>query len=150
MRSSLRALLVACIAVPSTAHAQSVAEIMAGVRSGGSWVEVPITNGRGSMKTMAIPTGGLTLAGCLNVWPGHSGTWEIRAHESVADEVLEIDLLPGIGVRFAHTFGMLAQIDFDFRWSELRDTTLMLWIGLELGSEASEEACEPTQPGSQM
>jgi hypothetical protein len=87
----------------------------------------------------------MSIAGCVNVWWGHSGTWEIRAHERVLGSNLRIDAVPGEGVPFEHDFGMTAQVEIEFEWSEPRDTTLMLWVGLDPTLEAPEETCEPPQ-----
>jgi len=143
-------LVVAAIwlALPLASHAQGVADAMAGIRNGGGWVEVPIEAGEGTMSTMTMPSMGMQLAGCMTVWSGHSGEFEIRAHEQVLDHVLEFTAEPGVGVPFSHTFRMRAQIDFNFQWSEPRDTTLLLWIGVDLSGGGGEEACEPQYAGS--
>ena len=125
------------------AHAQGIAGIMAGIRDGGGWVGVPIEGGVGSFSTVPLPTAGLTLTGCVNVWYGHSGTFQITARDRADDSVLEVTAEPGIGVPFSHEFGLQAQIDFDFRWSEPRDTTLVLWVGLDIRGEGPEAACDP-------
>jgi len=143
MRPSLLLLVTACLALPASGEAQGIAAIMRGVRDGGGWVSVPIESGQGSFSTVPLPTMGMQLTGCLNVWYGHSGTWEIVAKDRVSREVLEVDAEPGVGVPFAHQFGMQAQVDFEFRWSEPRDTTLLLWVGLEMRGEGAGEVCYP-------
>lgn len=147
MRSLSVLLTAVSLSLPTTVGAQSVTDLMAGIRDGGGWASIPIERGRGRISTMTFPTAGLTLAGCVTVWSGHSGEWEIRARDRVLDEDLTISARPGVGIPFSHTFGMQAQIDFDFRWSEPRDTTLLLWIGLGLGGDESEEACGPAGDG---
>ena len=134
------------IAAPSLASAQGqagVTDVLSGLRSGGGWVGVPIVAGEGSFSTVTVPTMALSIAGCVNVWYGHSGTWEIEAREKVLGSRLRIEAEPGIGVPFEHDFGMQAQVDIDFRWSEARDTTLMLWVGVDLAGEGVETVCEP-------
>ena len=143
---TLIALVTVCLVTPPALHAQEAADVLQGLRSGGGWVRIPIEAGVGSMRTATMPTMGMTLAGCVNVWTGHSGEWEIRAHDSVTDSVLVVHVEPGVGVPFAHTFGLQAQLDFDFRWSEPRDTTLTMWVGLALG-KTREEACRPVFGG---
>jgi hypothetical protein len=139
-------LLVSLVAFPMSGNAQTVSEVMAGLRNGGGWVAIPIAGGEGTVRSMTMPTAGLSLSGCINVWPGHSGQWEIRAHDRVADKTTELDATPGVGVPFSHDFGLTAQVDFRFHWSEARDTTLMMWVGLGNGGEGSEDACEPKYP----
>jgi hypothetical protein len=145
-RARVIALLATWLALPGALPAQEAGDILDGLRAGGGWVSIPIEGGRGSVRTLPLPTVGMTLSGCVNVWHGHSGAWELRAHELVADTSLVVQALPGVGVPFEHTFGMRAQIDFDVRWSEPRDTTLVLWIGLAVG-RTSEEACQPVYGG---
>jgi hypothetical protein len=142
VRAGLLALLAA--AAPAPARAQ-VGDVVMGMRNGGGWVGIPIVSGHGSYSTPRLPTGAMSIAGCVNVWWGHSGTWEIRAHESVLGSNLKIDAVPGEGVPFEHDFGMTAQVDIEFEWSEPRDTTLMLWVGLDPTLKAPEETCEPPQ-----
>jgi hypothetical protein len=116
---------------------------MSTLRAGGTWVTIPIEAGQGSYSTLTIPTATMTLHGCLNVWPGHSGTWEIEAVEKVQGATLEIAAEPGVGVPFRHQFGMTAQLDFDFRWSEARDTTLYIWVGVDMNGAGGTSVCEP-------
>ena len=130
----------------SVAAQEGPTDILEGLRNGGGWVEVPIEGGVGSISTMTMPTIGMTLAGCLNVWSGHSGEFEITARDNVTDSVLTATARPGVGVPFSHTFGMQAQVDFDLRWSEPRDTTLIMWVGIAIGRTA-EEACTPVFGG---
>lgn len=134
------------MAAAPNAHAQEragVATVLSGMRSGGGWVGIPISAGQGSFSTVRVPTMALSIAGCINVWYGHSGTWDIEAREQVLGSVLRVEAEPGVGVPFEHDFGMQAQVDIDFRWSEARDTTLMLWVGVDLAGEGGESVCEP-------
>ena len=85
----------------------------------------------------------LGITGCVNVWHGHSGSWQIEAHEKVRGSVLRIEAQPGLGVSFEHDFGMQAQVDVKFSWSEARDTTLMLWVGVALAGANNESLCQP-------
>ena len=107
---------------------------------------VPIEGGVGSFSTYTLPTLGMSLNGCVTVLEAHSGSWHIRAHERVADHVLEVEVEPGVGRMFSHTFGMRAKIDFEFRWSEPRDTTLVLWVGVDFGSEPEGGTCSGGAP----
>lgn len=129
-------------ALPASARAQPLDDVMAAIRNGGGWVSIPIVAGSGSTRTLPLPTMGLTLTGCVRVWDGHSGRWEIRAREMVADTTLTVRSVPGEGVPFAYTFGFRSQLEVDFVWSEPRDTTLFLWVGLK-GSDDDRDACVP-------
>jgi hypothetical protein len=126
-----------------SAGSAGVGQIMMGLTAGGGWVGIPIEGGKGSFSTVTVPTAAMSIAGCVNVWWGHSGSFEIRAHESVLGSNLRISAEPGVGVPFEHDFGMTAQVDIEFEWSEPRDTTLMLWVGLDPTLESPEAACEP-------
>ena len=136
------------LSTPSAAHGQGIADLFSSMRNGGGWVTIPIEQGRGSFRSAKLPVAALSLAGCVNVWYRHSGTWQIEAKESVLGSVLRLTAEPGIGVPFDHDFGMQAQVDIDFRWSEPRDTTLMLWVGLDMARDGGNDPCEPRYGGS--
>ena len=148
MRHLLRVLLVGAILAAVTAgrpgalDAQALDGIMAAIRNGGGWVSVDILGGRGTATTLPLPTMGMKLSGCVRVFDGHSGRWRITAHETVADTTLEVNAAPGQGVAFSHEFGLRSQIDVEFVWSEPRDTTLFLWVGLG-DAESDPDVCIP-------
>lgn len=147
-RSALWAGVVALVLAAihaAPASAQAVAGIMSGLRDGGGWVSVPIEGGKGTYTTIRLPTARMTLSGCVNVWHGHSGRWTIEARDQVSDSTLVIDAEPGIAVPFSHTFGMQAKLDIDFEWSEPRDTTLYLWVGVDTDGEGGDPpVCYPS------
>jgi hypothetical protein len=138
----LSTLTLLAAVLPATARAQPLDDVMAAIRNGGGWVSIPIVAGSGSTRTLPLPTMGLTLTGCVRVWDGHSGRWEIHARDIVADTSLTVRSAPGEGVPFSHTFGFRSQLEVDFVWSEPRDTTLFLWVGLK-GAEDDRDACVP-------
>ena len=140
-------LLIAAFVAPAPGSAQSITEFIAGLREGGGWIQIPIENRHGTFSTFTLPTAAMSVSGCVNVWYVHSGTWEIEARESVLGSVLRIEAEPGRGVPFEHDFGMTAQVDFDFRWSEPRDTTLFLWVGLDRTGAGAESVCDPPVGG---
>jgi hypothetical protein len=141
----LAGLVLALAAHPRGLEAQPLDDVMTAIRNGGGWVSIPIVGGRGSTSTVTLPTMGLTLTGCVRVWDGHSGRWEIRARETVNQGSLSATSVPGQGVPFTHTFGLRSQVEVDFLWSEPRDTTLFLWVGLK-GAEDDRDACVPKSP----
>lgn len=144
MRTLLAALALLALAAPA-ARAQTLQDLVSTIRAGGGWVSIPIEEGEGRLVTRAVPTGGMTLEGCVQVWPGHSGRWEIDATDTRRDETLELRARAGEPMPFSYTTGMTAQLEVAVRWSEPRDTTLMVWIGLEgLSSrEPERDACRP-------
>lgn len=133
----------AALAMPAPARAQGIQEVLATIRNGGSWVTVPIEGGHGTVSTVTLPTMGMKLAGCINIWEGHSGEWEIKARDTIAEDTLEVESSPGEGVRFSHEFGLRSQLEFEFDWSEPRDTTLYLWVGLDRENQKPQESCTP-------
>jgi hypothetical protein len=137
-------LVVAGLAVarPVALDAQGLDGAMAAIRNGGGWVSVDITGGRGSAKTLILPTMGMTLNGCVRVHDAHSGRWRITAHETIGDATLVVNAVPGQGETFSHEFGLRSQIDVEFVWSEPRDTTLHLWVGLG-DAESDPDVCIP-------
>ena len=54
----------------------------------------------------------------------------------------------GETLEFEYTTGLTAQLDVDVEWSEPRDTTLLLWIGLDTSTSEGEGACDPAYTDS--
>lgn len=130
---------------PTTVSAQSVKDLLASMEQGGGWVSVPISNGTGHVSTMTVPTVGVTVAGCVQVWRGHSGRWDIEARDALGSGRLAMSAEAGEPVPFTYTAGMRSQLEIDFAWSEPRDTTLYLWVGLARPNQDPEETCEPDE-----
>ncbi|MEX2466442.1 MAG: hypothetical protein WD995_06000 [Gemmatimonadota bacterium] len=139
----LLAAFIALFASPSSAQAQSVGELMASMQRGGGWVSVPIENGTGHVSTATLPTVGLTVAGCVHVWAGHTGRWDIQARDALGAGRLQMEAGAGESVPFTYTAGMRSQLEVDFSWSEARDTTLFLWVGLARPNQDPASTCEP-------
>ncbi len=145
MRNHLSLLLLtlaASLALPCDARAQS-GELLEGLRQGGGWVEIPISGGTGTFSTEVLPTLGLTVAGCLNVWWGHSGRWYFDARDPVNGGRLNLNATPGEGVSFSYRTGLRSSLDLRVRWSEPGDTTLVVWVGVDPIGSSRRDACEP-------
>lgn len=140
---TLAAALVLLGAIASPASGQTVSDLLASVQRGGGWVSVPIRNGTGHVTTAAVPTVGVTLSGCVHVWAGHSGQWAIQARDALGSGRLSMSAEPGESRPFSYTAGMRSKLEIDFAWSEPRDTTLFLWVGLARPNQEPEETCEP-------
>ncbi len=123
-------------------RAQSMTDLMEVLRQGGGWIELPVKRGRANLVTARVPTAGLKVAGCLEIWPGHSGSWTMRIRDTYGNGRLDAEALPAQDVPFKYDTGLWAQLDIDVRWSEPRDTTLMVWVGLE-SARRERSACEP-------
>lgn len=139
---TLATLAFAAVA-PSALQAQSLFDLFAAVRQGGGWVSIPVERGQATVRTRALPTAGLELNGCMQVWAGHSGRWDIRARDTYSGQRLERQTASGEPVAFSVETGPWAQLDVEVRWSERRDTTLLLWVGLERRGRPARDACEP-------
>jgi hypothetical protein len=135
-------LLVATAARAQELDAQALDGVMAAIRNGGGWVSVDIRGGRGAAATLPLPTMGMTLSGCVNVWEGNSGRWRIFARDVIAEKSVETNSVPGQGVPFTHEFGLRSQLEVQFLWSEPRDTTLFLWVGVG-DAESDPDVCVP-------
>ena len=138
--------MITLLSAPTFSSAQErseTANVLSVLKDGGLWVTIPILAGEGTISTVRVPAMALGITGCVNVWHGHSGSWQIEAHEKVRGSVLRIEAQPGLGVPFEHDFGMQAQVDVKFSWSEARDTTLMLWVGVALAGSKNESLCQP-------
>ena len=144
MRKVLVAVALILLAVsPSDGASQGMFDLLQSLRNGGAWVSIPIEAGSGTVVTEEIPTLGLTLRGCVQVYAGHSGRWDLRAWDTLGDGRLEAEVAAGEPVRFAYTTESRAQLNVEARWSEPRDTTLMVWVGLETTLLPDRDACVP-------
>ena len=135
--------LILAALLPTRGSAQSLVGLLQTLRDGGAWVSIPIDDGVGSLSTEALPTLGMTLRGCAQVYGGHSGRWAIQARDSLGGGRLDVDVGPGEPVEFSYTTADRSQLTVEARWSEPRDTTLLVWIGLETRNPRRPDACIP-------
>lgn len=141
---ALALLATFALLVPGQLRGQSIFDLLASMRQGGGWVNIPIEDGLGTVRTPALPTAGLELSGCVRVWPGHTGRWELEAHDTRGGGRLRARAVAADEpVPFVYETGPWAQLDVRVRWSERRDTTLVLWVGLERRGSDRGDACEP-------
>jgi hypothetical protein len=133
---------------PGDLSAQSLLDVLAAVRQGGGWVGIDIERGRGTVLTRSLPTGGLELSGCMQVWHGHSGRWDIRAADTYTKQRLQARVGSGEALPFSYETGAWAQLDLEVRWSEPRDTTLLLWVGLKRRGRTAPDPCVPVYGGT--
>lgn len=129
---------------PQSAQGQ-IFELMRIVSEGGSWLGLTVTEGRASLAGPVVPVAGLSLDGCLQVWDGHSGEWTIRAEDKLGASRLDVTVTPGEPVRFEFRGGIQAQVEASVEWSEARDTTLHVWVGVGPPSARGGERdiCQP-------
>ncbi len=139
--------MAAVAVVPTPLEAQSLFDLLAAVRQGGGWISLPVERGRASVKTRALPTAGLEVTGCLRVWHGHSGRWSIRAEDTYSGQRLERRAASDEPVDFSVETGPWAQLDVEVEWSEPRDTTLLMWVGLRRPGRNAPDPCEPVYAG---
>ncbi len=135
--------LAAALAAPAPLHAQSMLDLLQSIRAGGGWVEIPIHDGQGTLTTPALPTAGMTLEGCLQVYAGQTGAWEIHARDMLGSGKLDLKVAPGEPRTFLYQPGPQGQLRVDAHWSEPRDTTLLLWVGLKTRFQPKRDACAP-------
>jgi hypothetical protein len=131
---------------PASAPAQTLVEVLQTIQEGGGWVRIPVSRGEGTLRSASLPVGGLQLKGCTQIWGGHSGSWNIRAREIFGGGELGVPSRPGEARTFVYQTGDQVRFQVDVRWSEPRDTTLLLWVGLETPM-LSRDPCEPVYGG---
>ncbi len=139
-RSASAAALALCVLAgpalrPGSAslQAQIPPEILQAMERGGAWIALPIEAGVGSFQSESVPTFGIRLQGHLRIWEEHTGSWHVAVRDLARDAdraVLERLMTPGERVDFDYRTGMLGQVRIDVRWSEARDTTLRVWVGV--------------------
>ncbi len=148
----LASLVVAALllvgAAPESAAGQSAADLIQALQAGGRWVDIPIRNGRGTLESDRVVTMGMGVRGCVRIWEGHSGTFDVRARETLGGETMTATVEPGESVPFSYRTGPRAQLSVEVEWSEPRDTTLHVWVGLERPADASGETCRPAERGA--
>jgi hypothetical protein len=129
--------------LPTPVSGQGMVDLLRALRDGGTWVGIPIEDGAGRAGTATLPTLGMTLRGCGQVYGGHTGRWAIQAWDSLGGGRLDVEVEPGEPVKFSHTTGTMSRLTVEARWSEARDTTLLVWIGLETRNPSRPDACVP-------
>lgn len=148
--SAAALLLLATALAPTPAEAQ-VLNLLRAVSNGGSWVKLPVEEGRATYRSPALPVAGIAVDGCLRIWSGNSGSWTIRAQDLLGDAKLAVTTAPDKPVKFDYKAGFQAQLDVEVEWSESVDTDLYMWVGLALQEDPSDkedadekrDICEP-------
>lgn len=136
--------LVAVLVAPTPASGQ-VLQLLQAVNNGGSWIRLPVEAGQATYRSPVFPLAGLAVDGCLKVWERHSGSWTIRAHDTMGDDRLDVTATPGEPVKFAYKAGIQAQLDVAIEWSEPADTTLFIWVGISASGnrDNGRDICQP-------
>lgn len=148
-RAAIAVSLAACpsftaLATPSPADGQ-IFQLLQAVNNGGSWIRLPVEAGQATYRSPVFPLAGLAVDGCLKVWERHSGSWTIRAHDTMGDDRLDVTATPGEAVTFAYKAGIQAQLDVAIEWSEPADTTLFIWVGVAAAGnrDNGRDICQP-------
>jgi len=138
------AALSAALALPAPAEGQ-IAQVLKAVNSGGSWIQLPVEAGHASYRSPAFPLAGMAFDGCVKIWERHSGSWTISATDAMGDARLDVTAAPGEPVRFDYKAGFQAQLEVDIEWSEPRDTTLFVWVGVStaMNQDPDRDICQP-------
>lgn len=132
---------------PPAASGQTLADLRAVLEEGGGWVPLEVRDGRATVETRAVPTGGLLIQGYFQIQDETPGVWRITASDPLNqspgdDPLLEVEARAGERVPFSRRAGMVSRLEVDIRWSEPGDTTLWVWVGL------GEDPPPPTTRGS--
>ena len=136
------ALAVMHLSLPTSGSAQ-LADLMTALGNGGSWINLDIVDGEGTFTSAVVPTAGLAVDGCFQIWEGHSGTWAVKAQDTQGDSEIDVNTEPGEPVEFSYRAGFQAQLDVNIQWSEPRDTTLFMWVGLSAFTSGDRDVCQP-------
>ncbi len=132
---------------PGLADAQ-LARLLQTLRDGGGWARFAVEGGRGGYRSSPVPVAGLSLSGCFQVVQPRTGAWTITARDMLGDGKIEATVAAGEPVRFSYEAGFRTRLDVVVEWSEPRDTTLVLWVGLDTLADEDRDSCRPPPPGS--
>lgn len=135
------AAVTAVLLSAAPASAQGIGAVLGAMAQGGGWIQIPIERGNGSLLSAALPSVGLEIAGCMQIWAGHSGSWTVSVEDTYGNGDLNAEAEPGDDIPFSYSPGAWAQLKVDVAWSEPRDTTLLVWVGVE--GSASRDPCDP-------
>ena len=140
-------LLPAVLCLPAPAEGQ-IAQLLQAVGNGGSWIRLEVEEGHASYRSPVFPLAGMSITGCLQVWNRQTGSWTVHAKDTMGDDELDITAVPGAPVKFDYKAGFQAQLDVNIEWSEPRDTTLFMWVGLAVqgNQDSDRDICEPPPP----
>jgi hypothetical protein len=81
--------------LPTPLSGQDMVDLLHALQEGGTWVGIPIVDGIGSVSTVTLPTLGMTLRGCGQVYGAHTGLWAIQARDSLGRGRLNVEVEPG-------------------------------------------------------
>lgn len=129
-----------CLA-PAPAASQTVQQILTVMQQGGTWLSLPIVEGKGSYLGTAVPTLGLALKGWFQVADVHRGEWTIKVVDLAkggGTSVVDARVAPGQRVPVAYEAGPTVRMRVDVTWSEPADTVLWVWVGVQRGEDGSE------------
>ncbi len=147
-RGAWHALLSSCfLAVAPTAAESQLARLLQAVRDGGGWVRFEVEDGKSGYRSDPVPVVGLSLDGCFQVVQPRTGSWTLTARDMLGDGRIKATVEAGEPVRFSYEAGFRTQLDVVAEWSEPRNTTLVMWVGLETLADDDRDICEPPQGG---
>ncbi len=136
---------LALLCGPAPAQAQ-VLQLLRAINDGGSWIKLPVEEGRAEYRGPVFPVAGMAVKGCVKIWDGNPGSWTLHARDLLGDAELEVTTESDKPVKFDYKGGLQAQLDLVVEWSEPGDTDLYLWIGVLLQQEEDDDErdiCEP-------
>lgn len=134
-------LLLAAAFSPARAEAQ-ILNLLRAISDGGSWVKLPVEEGRATYQSPTLPVAGIAVRGCVRIWSGNTGSWTLRARDLQGEARLAVTTEPDKPVSFDYKAGFQAQLDLEVEWSESGDTDLYIWVGLALQEEEPNEEDE--------
>ena len=142
-RGAIARLLLAltgfAITMPATAAEAQLLEAMKALSEGGRWLNLPVHDGKAEIRGPLVPLAGVAVDGCFVVWRHHSGEWTVHAKDERSGQAIDTVAIPGSPVRFAYKAGFTARFSVEVEWSEPRDTTLFVWVGVSRARRGSSD-----------
>ena len=90
-------------------------------------ISVPVKNGHGTASTSKI-TLGITMEGHFEIKSPDNGTWTLVVKDGKNTIINKSGVKKGEQIPFKYHTGFKTSMHFDAKWSEIKDTTLIIHV----------------------
>ena len=90
-------------------------------------ISVPVKNGHGTVSTSKT-TFGITMEGHFEIKSPDNGTWTLVVKDGKNTIINKSGVKKGEQIPFKYHTGFKISMHFDAKWSEIKDTTLIIHV----------------------